>query len=178
MPNHRRTTSSRSWNRRLSTMAFPFSSGEMMIDYPILRLGNYPQDRGTRPPNSNNTLAWTCLLAPNAVADYTLPLHLAESAVESQPTTYNYLSTLVTVLYRAGHLGAAIKPLYTAMTLHCKEGTAYDWLIFAMAHHRLGHTKQAKKWLNKANQEIEQTTQPKSEGDTRLPWDKRLELQL
>src|SRR5262245_36910361 len=49
MPNHRRTTSSRSWKRRWSTMAFPFSSGEMMIDYLILRLGNYPQDRGTRP---------------------------------------------------------------------------------------------------------------------------------
>ncbi len=30
-------------------MAFPFSSGKMMIDYVILRLETYPQDGGTRP---------------------------------------------------------------------------------------------------------------------------------
>jgi hypothetical protein len=30
-------------------MALPFSSGQPMIDYLILRLGNYPQHRGTRP---------------------------------------------------------------------------------------------------------------------------------
>jgi hypothetical protein len=30
-------------------MTFPFFSGLTRIDYLILRLGNYPQDRGTRP---------------------------------------------------------------------------------------------------------------------------------
>jgi hypothetical protein len=30
-------------------MVFPFSSRKTMIDYLPLRLGNYPQDRGTRP---------------------------------------------------------------------------------------------------------------------------------
>jgi phosphatidylserine/phosphatidylglycerophosphate/cardiolipin synthase-like enzyme len=30
-------------------MAVPFSSGKTLIDYLILRLGNYPQDGGTRP---------------------------------------------------------------------------------------------------------------------------------
>jgi hypothetical protein len=30
-------------------MAFPFSSGGPLIDHLMLRLENYPQDRGTRP---------------------------------------------------------------------------------------------------------------------------------
>ena len=32
-------------------MALPFSSGKTMIDYLILKLGSYPQDGGTRPPD-------------------------------------------------------------------------------------------------------------------------------
>jgi hypothetical protein len=48
-PSHRRTSSTRSGERRWSTLAFPFSSGKSVIDYLILRPETYPQDGGTRP---------------------------------------------------------------------------------------------------------------------------------
>src|SRR5215813_5324040 len=51
-PSHRRTIRRKSWKRTLSTIAFPFSSGKMMIDYLILRQGTYPQGRGTRPSHT------------------------------------------------------------------------------------------------------------------------------
>jgi hypothetical protein len=48
-PSHRRSTSKRSWNRRVATIALLFSSGNSRIDYTILRLEPYPQGGGTRP---------------------------------------------------------------------------------------------------------------------------------
>src|SRR5262249_4809658 len=57
-PSHRRTIRRKSWKRTLSTIAFPFSSGKMMIDYLILRQGTYPQGRGTRP--SHTVLPGAC----------------------------------------------------------------------------------------------------------------------
>jgi len=50
---------------------FPFSSGNTMIDYLPLRLGNYPQDRGTRPGEEQGSFIdgcpreWGQLPAPN-----------------------------------------------------------------------------------------------------------------
>jgi WD40 repeat protein/serine/threonine protein kinase/tetratricopeptide (TPR) repeat protein len=116
-----------------------------------------------------NLVAWTCVLGPGAVKDPTVVLHLAEKAVADEPKSYQPLNTLGAALYRAGRHAEAVKRLEEAVKVQGKGGTAWDWLFLAMAHHRLGHAKEAREWLARARPQ---------EADRRLSWDQRLELQL
>src|SRR5262249_40572500 len=88
-----------------------------------------------------NTVAWTCVLVPGAVADYKRVLRLAEKAVAGLPGSWAHLGTLGSVLYRAGQLEAAVRRLEEACKLQGKGGTADEWLFLVMAHHRLGHAE-------------------------------------
>jgi len=58
---------------------------------------------------------------------------------------------------------------------------AYTWFFLAMAHHRLGHTAEAKKWLDKAaqwtdmvNRELQAGILPRHQS----PWQRRLAFRL
>ena len=142
---------------------------------------------------TSNTVAWICVLAPDAVAEFRQPLQLAEKAVASNPTgsdKYAYLNTLGGALYRAGQSEAAVQRLGEAITAHGKDGTAGDWLFLAMAHHRLGQADEARRWLDKAAKSIDESIPPPPPNaaagsppkpqvaDTTLSWRERLELQL
>ena len=50
----------------------------------------------------------------------------------------------------------------------------------AMTHHRLGHADEARQWLDKAVQKIEQAQQEgqATSGGAALAWNRRLTLQL
>ena len=47
-----------------------------------------------------------------------------------------------------------------------------------MAHHRLGHTAEAKQWLDKAVAWTDKTTTEADQGKADLPWNRRLTLKL
>jgi WD40 repeat protein/tetratricopeptide (TPR) repeat protein len=134
-------------------------------------------------PGLVNTLAWTCVLAPEALADPGEPVRLAEKAVADQPGGAGVGNTLGVALYRAGKFEEAIRRLNEAGKRRADarkkqaagagaspaEGpfAAWDWLFLAMAHQRLGHTTEARAWLDRANG---------CPDPDPLRWDQRLEL--
>jgi tetratricopeptide (TPR) repeat protein len=67
------------------------------------------------------------------------------------PNSYGYHLCRGAVLYRAGEYRAAVAELNRAVALWGNGGRNFDWLFLAMAHQRLGETKEARKWLDKAN---------------------------
>ncbi len=54
-----------------------------------------------------------------------------------------------TALYRAGRFDEAVQQL-TAGSADGAEPAARAWLFLAMAHERLGHTREAGRWLDRA----------------------------
>jgi tetratricopeptide (TPR) repeat protein len=111
-----------------------------------------------------NWLCWTCALGPEAVSDYARVLDLAEKrAAKSSKSPLN-LNVLGAVLYRSGRFEEAVKRLTQANRLNPDTqpletlgeqewqapSSAYQWFFLAMAHFRLGHTAEAKLWLDKA----------------------------
>ena len=131
----------------------------------------------TEKPADAHWVAWTCALAPDATKDWPKSVALAERAVKSNPKSITYLNTLGAVLYRAGRWKDALAPLSEAAapvkqpSEAIMSSPAYTWFFLAMAHHRLGHHEEAKKWLDKAVREADQ-------GTADLPWNRRLTLKL
>jgi hypothetical protein len=85
------------------------------------------------------------------------------------------------VLVRAGRTREAIAALEESVRRNGHGGSAFDWLFLAMAHHRLGQTKEATAALATARDWI-------AHGDERalldpyvlspLPWYTKLEFEL
>jgi WD40 repeat protein len=143
-----------------------------------------------------NTVAWNCLLAPDALTDRTLPVRLAEKVLAGTAANdrnrYLYLNTLGAAHYRAGQLDRAVDRLQEAIQAQGKGGTAWDWLFLAMAHQRRGNAEEARKLLEKAARWIDEALQKQPERaganppltldqrleQQRLTWDQRLELSL
>ena len=130
--------------------------------------------------DSAHWVVWTCVLGADAVADWKLPLQLAEKAVADKPNNYRALNQLGAALYRAGQYQESLKRLTEAEAVYGPDderlsAIAYNWLFLAMAHHRLGHVEEEEKWHDKAVQSIDQKT---TAAVNPLPWNRRLTLQL
>jgi Flp pilus assembly protein TadD len=106
----------------------------------------------TPPANTANVLAWICAIGPDAVADYRQPIAFAELAVANalSGAKSGVLNTLGAVLYRAGRHREAISRLNEGIQARKGEAVMHDWIFLAMAHHRLGETAEARKFLAKA----------------------------
>ena len=134
------------------------------------RLDEYRTDCGamlqrfgqTEKSGDGHWVAWACALAPDATADWPKVIVLAEKAAQSDPKSFQYQNTFGAVLYRAGRLGEAVKRLTEADRLVTEpsksqnSSPAYSWFFLAMAHHRLGHSEEAKQWFDKAVTSTEQ----------------------
>jgi len=132
-------------------------------------------------PHGTNTLVYTCVLAPAAVADLDALVRLAEQANAKRPRDWYYLQTLGAILYRAGRCEDALRTLNEACAAHGKGGNAYNWFVMAMAHHGLGHAGQARDWLSRAVEWHEQANRNAVQDPlTALPlsWTDRLTLEL
>jgi WD40 repeat protein/tetratricopeptide (TPR) repeat protein len=119
-----------------------------------------------------NIVAWTCTLAPDAVADPAPLLALAEVALAPTPEDPNTLNTVGGVLFRAGRDEEAVKQLNASLA-RSQLGfvTAIDQVFLAMAHHRLGHADEARKALAQAVQWLD------AEAD-KQDWDNQVDLRL
>jgi len=128
--------------------------------------------------------ARVCALSPDATADYSNAVALAERAVESDPKSINYLKTLGAILYRAGRLEEAVERLTAASEMmeeadsSSRFSPAYSWYFPAMAHHANEHPEEAKRWLDKAVEWTDKVFRKHEEGTTRLSWNRRLTLKL
>ena len=101
-------------------------------------------------PNTLNNAAWCCIYAPDAVADLTVPVLMAEAALAGYPAAQKRyaLNTLGVVLYRAGRIDEAIARLDESVKAS-GGGVPQDWVFLAMAHHKKGHAEEAGRWLEK-----------------------------
>ncbi len=99
-------------------------------------------------PGVINDIAWTCAFGAAAVNDYAPLLRSLETAVASRPRA-DRLNTLGALLYRAGRFADAVRQLERAVDAQGAGGTAYDALFLAMAHRRLGHGEEARRWLRR-----------------------------
>ena len=62
---------------------------------------------------------------------------------------HRFLNTVGAVLYRAGRLQDAIRRFDEKVRIRLSRGAEdpQDWAFLAMAHHRLGHHDDARRWL-------------------------------
>jgi Flp pilus assembly protein TadD len=102
-----------------------------------------------------NSIAWACILAPDAVADPKRVVALAQTAVAGSnklaPVHQQaMLNTLGAAHYRAGQFESAIARLNEAARTHPQGGTAGDWFFLAMAHAQLGNQAQADRCYDRA----------------------------
>jgi serine/threonine protein kinase/Flp pilus assembly protein TadD len=109
----------------------------------------------TKDPRTAYLVARIGALAPDAVPDPTRLVEIAERAVRVQPAPH-YLHVLGLAHYRAGQLDTGIKQLRRSIEGNWTANAA-NWLVLAMAHQRLGHAEEARKWLDKAVRWIDNT---------------------
>jgi tetratricopeptide (TPR) repeat protein len=101
-------------------------------------------------------LAYTCVLGPDALGNSQRALELAQQLTAMTPLgpDSHLWAALVLGLahYRAGGHDKAVECLQKAVTddpdWH-KE--ILNWLVLAMAHQRLGHARESRQWLQKAD---------------------------
>jgi tetratricopeptide (TPR) repeat protein len=126
--------------------------------------------QGPMSSDDSNLVAVLCALAPYTVADPQLPVHLAESALQQlDEKNPNVLNTLGAALYRAGRFDDAIRRLEESILARGGEHPT-DWPWLAMAHHRLGHCHEARRWLARLrdDQAIADPARPVDELEIRL----------
>ena len=110
----------------------------------------------------SNDVAWLCALGPYTVADPAVPVRLAELAVRGAGDSTDKatrLNTLGAALYRAGRFDEANLRLEEAIRVRGWEGVPRDWAFLALAHHRLGHRDEARRWLDRLR-EYQPSTDP------------------
>jgi tetratricopeptide (TPR) repeat protein len=104
----------------------------------------------TDEPSIANVVAWTCALAPTSLPDYEAVIRLAELAVSSSYDNVSYRTALGAILYRAGRTSQALQELSRFYRLQNTHDMQERWLFLAMAHHRLGHAKEAQECFERA----------------------------
>jgi len=98
-----------------------------------------------------NTLAWSCVLGLDSVADRDARVRLAELAVKGSPANERplFLYTLGAALYRARRFEESIRRLEEGIRQRGGESLPQDWVFLALAHHQLGHRPEALRWLDR-----------------------------
>jgi tetratricopeptide (TPR) repeat protein len=102
-------------------------------------------------------VARTCHLGASAMPDLGQPVKLAEKAVGGQPHVGWRRHTLGMTQYRAGQLEQAVQTFKDAMDVDPTWCHAVDWLPLAMAQFRLGNPEEARQWMSKARELIDNT---------------------
>lgn len=128
---------------------------------------------GPLPPTVEDTVAWACVIGPDATADPARVARLAEIAVAG-PRDHPALNTLGAALYRAGRFEEALATLQRALAAHASGGTPHDWLFLAMTCQRLGRGEDARAWLER----FDRDRATRGRSGTGGGWPEQLELRL
>jgi WD40 repeat protein/tetratricopeptide (TPR) repeat protein len=127
------------------------------------------------------SLVWTCCLAPGELISAELNSPLARLAMVQDPNNYVYARALGASYYRAGKYSECSEVLTTGMKDR-KQPSPSAWLFLAMANHHLKNREEAKKWLDRARECVEQARRKKEGSDEntlswqKLPWSERVAL--
>jgi len=94
----------------------------------------------------------SCLISPEALDDLSVPRRLAELAEDRQTRPHWWLYVQGLAHYRACQYEQAVECLTKSMEVgRTWKAVALNWPVLAMAHHRLGHAAEARRYLAKAH---------------------------
>jgi eukaryotic-like serine/threonine-protein kinase len=111
-----------------------------------------------------------CKLAPDAVADLSRPVQIAEGLVAGEPANAEYVGLLGDALYRRGNLDAAVAKLEAGIRTDTKSfGVYWRKLVLAMAYQRLGRGAEAQPLFQEVAHWMKEAP---------VSWTQRLDLQL
>lgn len=100
----------------------------------------------------NYLAARACTLAPDSVADATLPARMTAPELLVASGAFWALSEQGALQYRAHRYDEAVPLFEQSMEVQPAPGCAVlNWLWLALAHQQLGHRDQARAWLKKAS---------------------------
>jgi WD40 repeat protein/serine/threonine protein kinase len=123
--------------------------------------------------------AWTCAVGPDALDDPRPALALAERLHHDKPKDAQIAMTLGAMLYRAERFPEAVARLTEAEKMPAERTSPiYSWLFLAMAHHRLGHADEGRRWLDRAKAAIDKAIGAHDRGTEPLQLQRRLTLRL
>jgi superkiller protein 3 len=96
-------------------------------------------------------VARACTLAPDAVAEPSLPGRLAEKELEGSARQFWSLTEQGALAYRGGQFQEAAELFEQSLRAKAEPGQAVlNWLWLALAQQRLGDTAEAHRWLDRA----------------------------
>jgi serine/threonine-protein kinase len=102
-------------------------------------------------------VARACTLAPDAVAEASLPGRLAEKELQDSAEAAWSLTEQGALAYRAGHYQPAVAFFEQSLKADTKPGRAVlNWLWLALAKERLGKAEEARPWLSTADTWLDQ----------------------
>jgi tetratricopeptide (TPR) repeat protein len=104
----------------------------------------------TNPMIANGVARWS-VMAVSEEPNFSETVRLAELAVNgaSEYQKAVPLNTLGAALYRAGRFAEAVRRLDEGILRKEGESREADWVFLSMAHHRLGHHDEARRWLDR-----------------------------
>jgi serine/threonine-protein kinase len=102
-------------------------------------------------------VARACTLAEGAVAEAPLPGRLAAKELQAAARAFWSLTEQGALAYRAGRYEKAVPLFERSLRADPKAGRAVlNWLWLALAQQRLGKSKEARRWLDKATAWLDQ----------------------
>jgi WD40 repeat protein/tetratricopeptide (TPR) repeat protein len=129
----------------------------------------------TTAPDAARWTAWTCCLAPVPTQVAARVVHLADRSAAKSPENLDLRHALGAALYRAARWQPAIAALQISISMPSPNTSpTYARFFLAMAHQRLGHRTEAKRWLKDAKQEAQKELAAKPPPE----WNRRVTLQL
>jgi hypothetical protein len=116
----------------------------------------------TTNPRIADNVAWSSVMAVSEEPDLSETVRLAELAVNGVPEDRKwwFLSTVSAALYRAGRFAEAVRRLEDGIQKRKGRSSEADWVFLAMAHHRLGHHDEARRWLDRGGERSERVRFP------------------
>jgi tetratricopeptide (TPR) repeat protein len=125
----------------------------------------------------------TCVVGPDAVSDWTVPMQLAKAAVADNPKSYFALHQLGAVLYRAGQSDEALKWLTEAELAFRPDDmqvtpNVFNWLFLALTHQSLGDAPKARELADKAFKWIDEESKKAKEAGNPFRWHRQVSLEL
>jgi tetratricopeptide (TPR) repeat protein len=107
---------------------------------------------------------YACVMAPGAVADPAALVGLAEATAAGSGGLDRLLGA---AHYRAGNSEAAVR--HFERLARVGELQAWDFYFLALAHQRLGHAEDARRWLDRGARWADAANRQEAEGK-RSPW--------
>ena len=102
-------------------------------------------------------VARACTLAPDAIAEASLPGRLAEKELKDSGRDFWSLTEQGALAYRAGRFQEAVPVFEQSLKANPRPGSAVlNWLWLALAKQRIGKSEDARRWLNKAQAWLDQ----------------------